>query len=625
MKQRQAKKRYDGGRLLLELEPRVLLSADQPAAALSSGWADHLDRLAPQVAYQPAEISANDASAAGSAVTTAEFLRELVIVDPATPDLETLITDILSQAGDGRTIEIAVLDADRPGLEQINEILAGRTDIAALHIVSHGSDGAMALGDGEVDLDTLIANARSVQDWGSAFTEDGDILIYGCDLAQTADGRNFIDTIARLTGADVAASDDRTGHDSLGGDWDLEYRAGLVEAGVAVSAEGQQNWQAALAQPTITGLVFDRLDYLPNAGALRLDQGGNAVVIDGDSPDFDGGSLTVSITNNNDPADDVLAIANQGTNAGEIGVSGSDVTYGGVVIGTVAGGTGGANLVVSFNANANAEAATALIRAITYENTDSSPSLADRDVVFIVDDGDGGIGNAYATTVEMKSHVEASEVWLSTLASIVGGGAPGDDTWNDGEVVRITDPNLAFGAGTTNGTFSQAIDMTAFGADNVDAVHFVSRDMTVGTNNFQLYQGDVLVSFTADHTLTSVNSLAADKEDIVVFRPTTPGDYSSGTFLMFYNSSGAWNDNITAFTLVEQETTVGVGAGASDLLDYARQSGRQHDPGYLGLPDKRRGARLQFGYRRVRYRRAGHVGRRYAADLRNLARFDQRE
>ena len=50
--------------------------------------------------------------------------------------------------------------------------------------------------------------------------------------------------------ADVAASDDNTGHSALGGDWDLEYSAGEVETAVAFSDEFQLTWTYLLPANT---------------------------------------------------------------------------------------------------------------------------------------------------------------------------------------------------------------------------------------------------------------------------------------------------------------------------------------------------------------------------------------
>jgi hypothetical protein len=47
----------------------------------------------------------------------------------------------------------------------------------------------------------------------------------------------LIKALHALTGADVAASVDDTGHAQLGGNWDLEFTTGSVETGVVFSTE----------------------------------------------------------------------------------------------------------------------------------------------------------------------------------------------------------------------------------------------------------------------------------------------------------------------------------------------------------------------------------------------------
>ena len=72
---------------------------------------------------------------------------------------------------------------------------------------------------------------------------------------------------------------------------------------------------------------------------------------DPDSGNFNGGILNIGYTANAS-AGDQLTIEHQGTGPGEIGVSGTTVLFGGVAIGTYAGGVNGGNLVVFFNADA---------------------------------------------------------------------------------------------------------------------------------------------------------------------------------------------------------------------------------------------------------------------------------
>ncbi len=118
--------------------------------------------------------------------------------------------------------------------------------------------------------------------------------------------------------------------------------------------------------PTIVNLSGDTLNYSEGDGAQLIEQGANAVISDVDSADFDAGTLTVGFSAGNDPAEDILSIRNQGTGAGQIGVSGSSVTFGGVNIGTLTGGGGGADLVVTFNSNASSVAVTLVMQNITY-------------------------------------------------------------------------------------------------------------------------------------------------------------------------------------------------------------------------------------------------------------------
>ncbi|MEW8118199.1 MAG: Ig-like domain-containing protein [Candidatus Thiodiazotropha sp.] len=228
-----------------ELEPRLLLSADLVGIAVdltpndAEQGVEKADIQAIEAALQvgsPSQVGEHDSSTA-----------ELVIIDPATPDYQSLVDDLISQNGNGRSFEIVLLDTAGNGIEQINDILNAYQGLDAVHILSHGSDGGVQLGDAYLNLDSLSANAGAIESWRDAFSEAGDLLIYGCDLAASEDGRSLVEALARLTGADVAASDDLTGHEDLGGDWDLEHAVGVIETDVAVSDAGQRNWSGILA------------------------------------------------------------------------------------------------------------------------------------------------------------------------------------------------------------------------------------------------------------------------------------------------------------------------------------------------------------------------------------------
>lgn len=151
---------------------------------------------------------------------------ELIVIDANVDNAEVLAADLL--AGKDGAVEILWLDANRDGIEQIAEAVAGKS-YSAMHVVSHGSGGEISLGNGILNRDTLFGYARQIARWGTALSEDADILFYGCDLAATESGQALIKSIASLCDCDVAASDDLTGHADLGGDWDLEYVVGDIE------------------------------------------------------------------------------------------------------------------------------------------------------------------------------------------------------------------------------------------------------------------------------------------------------------------------------------------------------------------------------------------------------------
>ena len=175
------------------------------------------------------------------------------------------------------------------------------------------------------------------------------------------------------------------------------------------------NVTASIA-PTLANLAGDTLAYTEGDGARIVEQGTDVTVTDLDSPDFDSGNLTVSIAAGGDAAEDVLSIRDQGVAPGQIGFDGTNVTFGGTLIGTAVGGNGGADLVVTFNAAADATAAEALIANVTYENADTDdPTTSPRTIRFTLGDGDGASSGPHDMTVTVAAVNDAS-----TLAAIEG-------------------------------------------------------------------------------------------------------------------------------------------------------------------------------------------------------------
>jgi len=192
--------------------------------------------------------------------------QEIVFVDAGVDNHQQLVDDLLANSDASRNIEVVVLDRDQDGIEQISQTLQGLDYLDAIHIISHGGDGVVQLGNGALDADSLQQNNLSIALWANSFVEAGDILIYGCNLAATEAGQSLINDLSSLTLTDVAASDDLTGHASLGGDWDLEHQVGSVESDVVVGAEARAGWSAVLAAPADEDFAYPTGDLGGNGG-----------------------------------------------------------------------------------------------------------------------------------------------------------------------------------------------------------------------------------------------------------------------------------------------------------------------------------------------------------------------
>lgn len=97
------------------------------------------------------------------------------MVDTSIEGYETLPEDL----DEGN--EILLLDGDADGLQQIADCVEGRDDISSIHILSHGEDGELHLGTTVIDSNNIGEFESLLESIGQSLTEDGDILIYGCN------------------------------------------------------------------------------------------------------------------------------------------------------------------------------------------------------------------------------------------------------------------------------------------------------------------------------------------------------------------------------------------------------------------------------------------------------------
>ncbi len=172
-------------------------------------------------------------------------ITEVIFIDQGVPNWQDMVEDIQSSAIAGQ-IEIVTIDSGRDGISQIGEVLGRFSNISTIHLVSHGAAGEIGLGNSILSLETLSARAGEIAQWNTALNSGADLRIYGCNVAASAAGRALTESLAALCDCDVAASDDTTGHGSLGGDWDLEVTWGDIDSDLVFSMEFQQSWTGTL-------------------------------------------------------------------------------------------------------------------------------------------------------------------------------------------------------------------------------------------------------------------------------------------------------------------------------------------------------------------------------------------
>ncbi|MCS7468412.1 DUF4347 domain-containing protein [Stieleria sp. ICT_E10.1] len=271
------------------LEKRLLFSATPMAPPQVEGVPSDSDLAAPTVDLNFSDTTFSDTASTGqtSASSSGDTEQdkqqrqrlELVFVDAGVQDYQSLIADLRS-GNEHADLEIYLLDARRDGVRQIGEILHGYADVDAIHVLSHGNDGKLRLGNTVLDDRNLAGYAGEFAGWAAFLNDQADVMLYGCELAETVDGRTMLEALAELTGADVAASVDDTGSGSLGGDWELEFATGLIESDSILAESYDATWSGLLATPEIA-TTGERLVNSPATGNQSILKPQQAVAVDG--------------------------------------------------------------------------------------------------------------------------------------------------------------------------------------------------------------------------------------------------------------------------------------------------------------------------------------------------------
>ncbi|MBF0271157.1 MAG: DUF4347 domain-containing protein [Magnetococcales bacterium] len=335
--------------------------------------------------------------------------REVVFVDAGVADYRVLLENPAME----RTV--VVLGSNEDGVARIAQTLAGLEKVDAVHLITHGSDGRVRLGNAELSLESLSVYAETVRAWGSGLSGEGDILFYGCDVAAGAEGQTLVRRIAELTGADVAASRDATGAARLGGNWDLEWTEGVVESALSPSVRAQAEYDGLLATYTVTNLNNT------GAGSLRqaiLNANATSGVTDTIQFSVTG---TITLTSMLTVTDDLVIQGD--TNGDQV----ADITVSG----------GGANLRGLY-VNMSASTNTLTVNGVTIDNFDYVASS---------NTGGGAVLIGKGTLVLDYSTISNSSITPTAGFSTFGGGV----YLNANGVLQVIDSTVSGNSATFGG------------------------------------------------------------------------------------------------------------------------------------------------------------------------------
>ncbi len=316
-----------------------------------------------------------------------------------------------------------------------------------------------------------------------------------------------------------------------GPDVGLETRDEEIDALSMVVTFGGGNLDPLIALPS------GSVTFTENDGPTLIDI--NASVLDVDASNFDGGVLSVDFTAGS-TANDRLAINHQGSGTGEVGVSGSNVTYEGVTIGTFSGGGSGSSpLLITFNVDSTQAAVEAVLQNITYENVSDNPDTTSRTVRAVLTDGQLGTSNVETETINV---LRANDVPIAlndaysvnknavlTVDALTGVLANDSDVDLDSLTANVlvgpTDGSLVFDSAT--GAFTYTPDP---GFAGTDSFTYVAYDGTVNS-------AITTVTITVDDVNLAPTDIAPNSFSVEEFINTT-GGYSLGTLTATDPDSG---------------------------------------------------------------------------------------
>ena len=321
-------------------------------------------------------------------------------------------------------------------------------------------------------------------------------------------------TLAAVGALMKAISFECVGDNPLPGTRTLGFTVTDGDGGTSNQASKSVKVTAVNDIPVVT-LAATTINYVENDPGLIIDS--TLQISDVDSPDFAAGTLKVSFTSGAATTDRILIVA-EGTGAGQVGLSGTNITYGGVIVGTYSGGfTSSGSLTITFNSLATPAVAQAVARRIAFMNASDNPGATVRTISFVQTDGDGGTS---ATKTRQVSVTEVNDA--PTLGSFGSAVSYTENTATGtiiSSTITVTDPDsVNFDTGVltvslpVGATAADLLEIkntgTASGQVGVSGANVTYGGVVIGTFTGGTGGTSLLITFNASSTLVGVQAVA---------------------------------------------------------------------------------------------------------------------
>lgn len=200
----------------------------------------------------------------------------VVFVDPSVTDYSQLVSNLVQSAEQSRQsatvvnlngqsgtgsgdqslaaasagtdqLVVVILNAQQNGVDQITQTLSYFKNVCAVDILSHGAAGLITVGTTQLSESDLVQYSAEISQWKSSLSSNADIVLYGCDVAGSSAGTGFVQQLAALTGANVAAATQDVGSSAAGGTWSLGYTTGAIASAALLGSSITQDYSYLLA------------------------------------------------------------------------------------------------------------------------------------------------------------------------------------------------------------------------------------------------------------------------------------------------------------------------------------------------------------------------------------------